>query len=580
MWTNLLSWLDASPMRFSIVAWVAFASAVAAGAGMYLQPGVRRWWKHPALFAALSLFSIIAFRWPMIMDNRELQDPDESQMMSGASKLVQDPYYWKSVDGDTRGPVNDLPLLAIAGIFGRIDYTGVRLLSGLLAWVCVLCAWIAFSHLFGSALARLLVLPLLAVHAFSDFWNFVQCSTEHMTDALVAVASVLLLTAWGSQKRLPSVARLSLAGFALGLAPFAKLQGAPIAVWIAVFVGAQILTSRDLTQKLKVRSLAAFLGGILAVYALVVLWVARGGAWGEFYESYILENLRYAGARWFSWKDTPAKLYELCAMAPGSQPFLVWAGALSLFGLLALPTFRPAHRRAAGFAVGMVIAAAFSTMAPGRMFPHYLQLIFFPMGLLSGIVVGAALSATRRSAPFPLVLQNTVPAAIVACFLVLGLVPQVVWRSQEAQPSLGRFRETHGALNRTAVATAVLRYARAGESMGIWGWGPKYWVETGLVQATRDGETSRQTDLSLSRNRYRARFMADLQESKPPVFIDAAGAGNSKAPIREESGYETFGELFDYVRLHYHQVAEIEGARIFVRNDRLSASISKSVMVP
>ena len=37
MWTDLLSWLDASPMRFSIVAWVAFASAIAAGAGMYLR---------------------------------------------------------------------------------------------------------------------------------------------------------------------------------------------------------------------------------------------------------------------------------------------------------------------------------------------------------------------------------------------------------------------------------------------------------------------------------------------------------------------------------------------------------------
>ena len=228
MWTNILSWLDASPMRFEFVAWAAFASALTAAVGLYLKPGERRWWKHPALFACLALLSIVAFRWPMIMDNRELQDPDESQMMSGALKLKQDPYYWKSVDGDTRGPVNDLPLLAIASLTGRINYSEVRLLSGLMAWICVLCAWLAFDHLFGAAMARILVLPLLAVHAFSDFWNFVQCSTEHMTDTLVALASVLLISTWGSPGKRSVLIRLFLSGVAVGLAPFAKLQGHPL----------------------------------------------------------------------------------------------------------------------------------------------------------------------------------------------------------------------------------------------------------------------------------------------------------------------------------------------------------------
>src|ERR1039457_7072504 len=94
-----------------------------------LPPGVRRWWRSPAIFAGLSLLSILAFRWPVLCDNRELVDPDESQMMSAAMTLDRDPLYWKSVDGQTRGPMDDWPLLALLRLTGRVDYTGARLVS-------------------------------------------------------------------------------------------------------------------------------------------------------------------------------------------------------------------------------------------------------------------------------------------------------------------------------------------------------------------------------------------------------------------------------------------------------------------
>ena len=115
----------------------------------------------------------------------------------------------------------------------------------------------------------------------------------------------------------------------------------------------------------------------------------------------------------------------------------------------------------------MVVASAFAAMAPGRMFPHYLQLMFFPLGLLSGIAIGAAFGASRSRLSFARTLQHIAPGAIVLCFLLLGVLPQVIWRSRESQPSLGRFSETHGAMHQTTVSQMILRYARAGESMGM-----------------------------------------------------------------------------------------------------------------
>jgi hypothetical protein len=66
--------------------------------------------------------------------------------------------------------------------------------------------------------------------------------------------------------------------------------------------------------------------------------------------------------------------------------------------------------------------------------------------------------------------------------------------------------------------------------------------------------------------------MEDFLRAMPPVFIDAVGPGGFTYTDRSEAGYETFEELRQAVARDYHQTAEIDGARLFVRNDRLPAA--------
>src|ERR1035438_6856045 len=214
MWAGILTWLDASPARFETAAWAVFAMAAAAAAAAAIPPGVRRWWRSPAIFAGLALLRLT----------------------------------------------------------GRVDYTGARLVSASLAWVCVLCAWLALAHLFGDGWARLLVLPLLAVHAFSDSWSFVAYGSEHVPDALVALASALLLISWGAPGRIPNTIGLLIAGLALGAVPFAKPQGAPIAAWVVIFAVWQIARQEESGRHARTCSMAALLGGVVAVPAIILLW--------------------------------------------------------------------------------------------------------------------------------------------------------------------------------------------------------------------------------------------------------------------------------------------------------------------
>jgi len=96
-----------------------------------------------------------------------------------------------------------------------------------------------------------------------------------------------------------------------------------------------------------------------------------------------------------------------------------------------------------------------------------------------------------------------------------------------------------------------------------------FWVETGLLQATRDGQTSRQIELHPRRGYYRTRFLQDLVRARPPVFVDAVGPGNFVYEDRAQDGQETFPELRDYIAGNYHLVRDVEGSRVYVRNDRL-----------
>ena len=103
----------------------------------------------------------------------------------------------------------------------------------------------------------------------------------------------------------------------------------------------------------------------------------------------------------------------------------------------------------------------------------------------------------------------------------------------------------------------------------MWGWMPVFWVETGTIQATRDGNDSRQMDPYRFRAYFRARFIGDLLRTRPPVFIDAVGPGNFVYKYRAKSGHEIFPELRDYIAENYHMVCDVEGTRVYVRNDRL-----------
>src|SRR5262249_17720850 len=150
-------------------------------------------------------------------------------------------------------------------------------------------------------------------------------------------------------------------------------------------------------------------------------------------------------------------------------------------------------------------------------FPHYILLTFPAIVLTSGFALSElesalrSLSARRRKLIF-----------LVLFALMLG-GPFFFVEAGESMKMVEEQRALYHA-SPDPVTAEIAKYARPGDSVAIWGWEPRYWVLTGTIPATRDGNghlLAFQTD-----PRVRARYLKDFLSQPPVVFVDAVTRGS------------------------------------------------------
>jgi hypothetical protein len=103
-------------------------------------------------------------------------------------------------------------------------------------------------------------------------------------------------------------------------------------------------------------------------------------------------------------------------------------------------------------------------------------------------------------------------------------------------------------------------------SLGIWGWAPFLYVESGLRQATRDAHIERLIIPHPRREEYRRRYVDDLVAAAPAAFVDATGPGAFALTDRNIAGHEIMPDLALYIHNNYTQVADLGRSRVYLRN--------------
>lgn len=502
--------------------------------------------------------ALLVGRWPSLIFIRQL-NTDEGLQIAGAATLRHFPLFWSSVFGTTTGPLDFYALLPFGTLAGGDSYFSARF-TGLV----LLAAALLFTHqilagAFDRTTARIATFPLLCFESLSLHPDFLHYSTELLPICLLAAGLCFGLSRYFA-KSTPPAWKDFLAGLLLGAVPFAKLQAAPM----AALAGLGLLTAAFCIRP-PIKSVAGhvafhLLGGALLPLLVAVVTLAfttdREGA----IVSLLLANLSYAKN---GFGDTFTVLSKLVSRLQGQHVlFLHWFIGVGTLSLVLLAWIRRADARSRWLLSGSVLLFAVSIVciaAPRRPFPHYVQLSVIPLTLIFGTSLGIARQHLSQTGGQRLGRLVSLAALLLPTAFVLfdrGFISN----SYDRDPV---------ALTTSAVGSFIRDYVSPGESLAVWGWDARYYVETGTRQATRHA----MTDLEILTNPYadlfRDRYTKDFARALPPVFLDASfirGAMENREMAHDVS----LPELGELVRSHYQLVQTLHDVRIFVRRDRLT----------
>jgi hypothetical protein len=514
------------------------------------------------VFLMSMLGLLFLLRLPSIVFDYEI-NPDESQMITQALTLRQDPVYFQSVDGTTGGPLDSYFLILPSLLGLPFDYITAHLTAFFLISVCL---WLLFRTArlwFGEPAARLALLPLIFVLGLTQNGDFLHYNSELIPLVLLSLSYYLYAILLTQDQ--PRVGQIALIGLLLGMVPFGKLQAVPLAATVGLFVAMSILTRWNLTLSAKAGRIAALGAGGLAFPCLFVAFMWFNGMYADFETFYIVGNLRYA-----SDTNQLQSILSLPEFLQKSGSF-DWYTKLSigvwLIGLVIAIRHRTQLSRNTwerlGFITTLLIATLFSITRTGSGYLHYL---FFLTGPL---LLGSAYGWEQISRHFAS--WRWVGAAAAA--VILGLFGvQTIQDYRNSIPINPYPSEWQNgwAVQQSPVSKEIVKYAKPGEKLVVWGWRCDYYVQAQMPQGVAENHTIRSGYDHPLQATYQQRYVRNFMRSFPPVFVDAVGSQNLWMTDRKTQGHELIKPLDKFVAAHYRYMGLVNDTRIYVRLDRLT----------
>ena len=547
-----LAWLGSPPAHFEY-----YATALASLFAFTVLAATPREWSYKRLFEGFFFlamaFVLFAWRWPIFLAPSAL-NPDEGSLAAYALKATVDFVPWRGFDAGTSGPLNSY-ILALPAVTGLpISFISARITASVLMLLAVISFYYAMKWLHGPQIARLSTIPAMFLLSLTIDSDFVHYSSEHLSICLTTgaiAATAYIFKGTGSQRSLTFAG--SLAGLFVGATLFAKLQAAPIAMVVLALAALAVLSlpSRRSIQRMAIAG--ATLAGLSIVPGAIctsLLWT--GGLQDAFF-SYIGEAMRYVSEG---------------QMPVGGEFFFLSSAMYSVFlagtlivvlvgGVIGLRVRNLTYRSLWPLMAAIVLLATvlFAITRPHRAFPHYLLFSIIPMSCCVSCILALCFQANGWA-------RTSLLFAPTYTLLFLAPSLAVTIGTPNRFISDVQYNLTH---RKGEEAMSISRYTKPGDAICLWGWAGEYLVQTGTIMATRDVDAVNISYPSPSREYRRRRFMADLEKTKPPVFVDAVSPSAFGLKDRASQGHESFPALGAYIQRNYDIAEYVNGIRIYVR---------------
>jgi len=576
---------------------------------------------RPVFLAAIFL-PILVTRAPALLLG-EL-NPDESQFIASAQKLFKDPVFFRSVDTGTVGPGDIYPLM-LPGLFHQTpDYASSRLIGLFILCLSLWALYSAFSVIATDRIARFAILPLSGIFAVLHYGELQQYNSEVPSLLILSLAIYMALRFIANS--LPARLAFAILGLLSGLSFFAKMQSLPLLLAVgAVSFGYSLATKRS-NQLVPLFGL--FAAGAALPFVLVAASCLATGVWGDFWTSYIDGNRAYVGqtggvgqpgavfisfllltdeARYFSFTFIAllgAYLLRtsrtLRGLKRGDTMFLSLAigGAavfailtflynangvdkyiyLVLFGIIVAPIYFALRFLQSHFQLDrlgwlgvlaslLMVSSACAIYVANNHFPHYVMLLFIPVGLgMANLLFlnypdrilvrpGERLPSLR-----PPVHAFWSPAFLLV-FLALNLATQTF-----LLPDINYYRDCFRAARTipSPEGDFIRSVTQPGDPIVIWGWNAALYIASRRLPATRDTNMRNFFRSSPQINAYyRRRFIRDAQRNPPILFVDSAVP---KMLMNDNNRFEMVPEVKQFVESQYTLIkTDADGRRYYLR---------------
>jgi hypothetical protein len=525
--------------------------------------------RRSGLVFLLLVFSVVMLaRLPLFCYDRF--NPDEAFFLSSAMRMSADPVPYRSVDSGTSGPLN-IYLMAVPALLGTsVSYLTSRLIGVGLVFGTLAFLWLAYREFLSRRMASVALMPALCFYAFAWDADMVHCSSEHLPVFLSSIAAWLLLADYRAGAEGPGW-RGATAGLLAGAMVFAKLQALPIALTVVAI--AALLAWR---KPRRVATLGAIFGGAALIPVFFVAMFVYHGVLQEFWFSYFGRNSAYAARsggslarRW----GTLVYLLRMRYTMGGHLMSLIPIWAIGIGGAATMVVSRYRAKIAvvwselgetillSAFSCALLLAGAVAVAVPANRFPHYLLFLVVPFGLCTATALAWTLKA-REGAPGSARAAGMLIGLVAAACLVSTFV--TVRATSSHASAWWRHFQPEGPMVET-----IKRHVRPQETLVVWGLHCELYIESGRRPGTRFADSALLLEATPYRDYFRQVFLSDFAKSNPPVFVDLAGPSSSE----HAEPHETFAEFRAVVASNYRQVAEIDGARIFVRNSEDAANL-------
>ncbi len=552
--TGLPHWYDSTPGGYAALAtFLAAFVFIGCVSTFARQSDAPSDWRWGAALAAL----LAVGRWPTWFITREL-NPDESHFIAGATTLNLDPVFWRSVDGITAGPLDFYALLPVSWLSNGVSFFSARITAWLLLSTTLVLLHQAITLRFGRSVARVSTFSAATMEAFSMNRELLHYSSELVSLSLLALAVFCAVkqaanakgTKWGY-----------VGALALGSVPFAKLQAVPPALGMGLaWLAWTSIRLRNDSGRL--RELSALVAGSLTPLLIVSVGLTTTGQWEHAILPYYFNNLAYVEGGRHSLKAVFVELWAHISAEGTLLGAWIFGAILCALGGLILSERRKDRGLILG-AFALFALSLFGIVTPGRIFPHYCQLLLVPGVLMTGFGLGAATMAVQT--------KSRLAPLMLAAGLLVTSGPALLERATIDAPYIRHlsFFQQHP---QSEVPSIIRHFALPGEPLAVWGWMNNYYSETGLSLAHRTPNSAGELLPGPLQDYYRNRYLQDIERNKPAIFVDAVAPENFYFRSPEERHDVAFPKLAAYIREAYTLVAEVRGVRIYVSNVRLNGA--------